>query len=92
MEQTYQIASGTVARKNPDGSMIVMKMDDSSFFYKIDGIASEVWSLLSEKTSSDKLVSELTKKYPDFSENLQKDIPVFMTELLNKKLIMESVQ
>jgi hypothetical protein len=87
MENQYQIAKGVVARKNQDSSVILMKMDDSSIFYRIDGIASEVWNALADKKSSNEVISEMEGQYPQFSLQLNEDVPKFLTDLLEKKLV-----
>jgi len=90
MESQYQIAKGIVARKNQDHSVVVMKMDESSIFFKIDGVAAEAWNLLSEKKSCRQIISELAGTHAQFSKQIEVDIPKFVQDLLDKKLIVEA--
>ena len=90
MESQYQIAKGIVARKNQDRSIVVMKMDESSIFFKIEGTATEVWNLLSEKKSCRQIVSQLSSAHSGFGPQIEADVPKFVQELLEKKLIVEA--
>lgn len=87
--KTFKTAKDIVARRNQDGTFIIMKLDESSFFYKIDGIAAEVWSKLANPCSLGQLNSELFTKYPQFTTQLESDISNFVNQLLEKNLIFE---
>lgn len=87
--QIFKISKDIVARKNQDGTVIVMKLDESSFFFKIEGIAAEIWSKLAEASPLSSLKSDLAAKHPQHTSQLEKDISGFISELLEKKLIYE---
>jgi len=89
MKANLQIAKSVVARKNQDGSFILMKMDESSVFYRIEGLASEVWNGLTENKTKAEVLHQLTSKYPQFESALQTDIPHFFNELMSKNLVAE---
>ena len=90
--QSYKAAPDIVARNNQDGTVIVMRLDESSLFYKINGLAAQVWTSLGSSTDSksvSQVVGELTAQYPQFAQQLQQDIPKFVSELVDKKLVIE---
>lgn len=82
-----QPAKDVIARKNQDGTVIVMRLDESSVFFKIDGIAAEVWSALDQQKSTNEIISEVKSKHPNFHTQLDLDIPKFISELMNKNLL-----
>lgn len=93
LNQLLVPAKDIVARSNQDGTVIVMRLDESSLFYKINGIAAQVWGAIGSATNpmtANQLVGELTKDYPQFSPQLQQDIPKFLSDLVSKKLLMEA--
>ena len=53
LEQAFICEKDLVSRKNQDGTVILMKLDDSSVFYKINGFASILWGVFT-KTYYDK--------------------------------------
>ena len=83
-----QVSKDIIARKNQDGTVIIMKADESSVFYKIDGIAAQVWSCLSQRTTLEELALAIKEKHPKNNLELDVDIPKFVLELLNKSLLI----
>lgn len=82
------VSKELIARKNQDGTVIIMKLDESTHFYKIDGIAADVWfGLAQQRSSLLELMPTLKSKYPKFQTELDADVPKFVLELLNKKLL-----
>jgi Coenzyme PQQ synthesis protein D (PqqD) len=89
LEAKWTAGKDLVARINKDGSVILMRLDESSNFYKIDGIAAQVWQSLSESKSVTDLINEQVEKLPQFANELKADIPPFVASLLEKKLIVQ---
>jgi hypothetical protein len=81
-------AKGVVSRRNQDGTFILMKMQETGFFYKITGLAAAVWGELETAKNEDALVAHFSALWPAFAEGLKTDIPVFITGLLEKGLIV----
>ena len=69
-QQFLQLSKEIIARKNQDDTVIVMRLDESSLFYKIDGVAAQVWSKLVEPAQVSTVVSEFKKQYPKILEHL----------------------
>jgi len=89
LETKWKAAEGLVARVNKDGSVILMRLDESSNFYKIDGIAAQVWQSLADSKSVSDLIQEQVEKLPQYAADLKNDIPPFVAELLDKRLIVQ---
>jgi hypothetical protein len=59
-----EVREEVVFRSNKDGSIVVMKMNDDDMFYKINGVAAEMWQKFSEKKSNlGDVANELSKNY-----------------------------
>ena len=80
-EQKFQLAQDIVVRKNNDGTIIVMIMDDSNLFYKVDGVAAEVFSLLEQEKSYGEVIDLLSNKHSVSTELLKKDSFTFLKDL-----------
>jgi hypothetical protein len=83
----YKTAQDIVSRKNQDGTVIIMKMDESNIFYKINGIASEVWDGLSNQLPLATIKNSILENYNVNDSKLDQDIQALISNLLKKKLI-----
>ncbi|MBT3583769.1 MAG: PqqD family protein [Halobacteriovoraceae bacterium] len=86
-EATLKVAEDIISRKNQDGSVVLMKMNDSELFYKIDGIAAEVWHQIEASVSLKDIMSELTSKHQCPENELAADVDKFAQELLRLDMV-----
>jgi hypothetical protein len=86
-ELKVEIDKDLVSRKNDDGSTILMKMDDSETFYKIEGVAAEVWNKLSDGMELQNVVEEIVEKYDTDPSTVEADINTLLNDLQNFKLL-----
>jgi hypothetical protein len=86
-EANYELASDIVSRVNQDGTVIIMKMDDSNSFFKINGIAAEIWSGLSSQKNIDAITADIISNYDVTPEVLAKDFESLVATLLQKNLL-----
>jgi hypothetical protein len=86
---TYEIDSEIIASRNNDGSIVAMKVDDSDLFYKITGVATEVWSYLEQGLSRDEIVKNITESFEVTEEQSIKDFDTFITDLKKYKILTE---
>lgn len=87
MNQSFKVAEEIVSRNNKDGTVIVMKLDDSNFFFKIDGVAALVWTELANNKQIDQIKEEILSDYNISKEVLDKDIDNLLSDLTSKNLI-----
>ena len=85
----YAIEEGIVSRNNQDGTIILMKMDEGNTFFKINGIAAEVWKELSEKRNLNEIKEKILNDYNTTQAKVNDDIDKFIDTLLNKNLIIK---
>lgn len=88
-EQSLQLSKEIIARKNQDDTVIVMRLDDSALFYKIDGVAAKVWSKLVEPAKVSDVVTEFKQQYPQNETQVEQDVLGFLGDLLSKNLIVK---
>lgn len=84
---TIQKAHDVVARTNQDGSLVLMKMDESNLFYKINGVAALVWKELHEGKSVEAVIEMIVADYDTTIEQARQDVEDLVQELIQKKLI-----
>lgn len=87
LDQQYVIATDIVSRNNTDGTVVIMKMDDSNNFFKINGVSAEIWSGLSGQKSLKTIASDILNNYDISDEVVTKDITSVVHTLLEKNLI-----
>lgn len=90
-ETVFKRSEEIVDRKNNNENVIVlMKMDDSSSFYKIRGVATEVWELLSEGKPVKTIIEEITGRYEAPKDKIREDVEKFLNELMEMDVISAS--
>lgn len=70
-----------VTRKNENGSIVLMKMDDSDIFFKINGIAAEIYTEIEKGQKLNNIFKDLCSRYPDKEDQLISDIDSFLKKL-----------
>ncbi|OUR93614.1 hypothetical protein A9Q84_19285 [Halobacteriovorax marinus] len=85
-DSKFQKHEDVVSRKNANDIVVLMKMDDSSSFFKINGVAAEVWELIDSGLSVKEVIDKLTAEYNVSREQLQGDVNSLLTNLLEKEL------
>ena len=87
-QNNIEIASEVVSRSSNDGTVIVMKMTDDDFFYKVTGVAAEMWLMFSNKKQNlGEVVGELATRYEVSQDKIKDDAQVFLNKALELKLI-----
>lgn len=85
----YVIDDEIVASRNNDGSIVAMKVDDSDLFYKITGVATEVWNKLEAGVNTDEIIASITSEYEISKDVVEKDIEEFYKDLLKFNIIKQ---
>ena len=84
---SIQVADDIVSRGNKDGTFVLMKMDESDNFFKVTGVAAEVWRGLSEGLQLEEIVTSIQNEFDVPKGQLENDINDFLTALKSKELI-----
>jgi hypothetical protein len=88
-ECNYAVKESIVSRTNQDGTVIIMKMDEGNTFFKINGVAAEVWKELSTKKNINQIAAEIVNTYDASEKTIETDIKNFVETLLSKELIQK---
>jgi len=88
-DQKIHISPEVVSRTSNDGTIIVMKMTDDDFFYKINGVAAEMWLKFNDKNLDlGQIIDELSEVYGVPKEQIKSDAQAFLNKALELKLIL----
>jgi hypothetical protein len=87
LSKQVKITPDLVARNNDDGTIVVMRMDESNLFFKIDGVAAEVWRGLNANKNLEEIFNEIKSSYDVSDDQLKGDIEKFLTDLKGRDLI-----
>lgn len=86
-DQVFTLSSQYIHRKNPDGSVILMKVTDEDDFYKITGVAATIWQSIDGQTSIGQIMQNILNEYEVSAEQLAGDAEPFLEKLLDLKII-----
>lgn len=86
----YVIQESIVSRSNQDGTVIIMRMDEGNTFFKINGVAAQVWKELSCKKNINQIMTELIATYNAPQDKIKSDVENFIKTLLTKDLIQKA--
>ncbi len=91
LESKINIDSEIVFRTNKDGTVVVMKMDNDDKFYKITGVAAEMWHQFGKNDKSlEVIIAELSETYNIPRDQILSDAKDFLEKISNLKLITTS--
>lgn len=76
-----------VHRKNPDDSIILMKVTDDDDFFKITGVASQLWQRIDGVKSIQVILDSILAEYDVTADQLVKDAEPFLQRLIELEVI-----
>ncbi|MBY0552898.1 tail fiber domain-containing protein [bacterium] len=89
LNQIFCSNKNLISRRNQDDTVILMKTDDANIFYKIDGIAANIWHLFQSATNAQDILTALQAKFTAQS-SLAQDFSNYISELVDLKLLQVS--
>jgi hypothetical protein len=82
-------SDSVISRRNQNGTVILMRLDKASSFYKIDGVAAEVWTCLEAPKPLEAVVEFFGKRYPQ-KKTLSREIDTLVKKLTKLELLAQS--
>ncbi len=82
----FTLAAEVIRRKNANGSIVVMSMADEDRFYKVTGVAAEVFERLDGVTPLGEVIRQTQSAYDVTEERIYQDCGVFLEKLVELKL------
>ncbi len=90
LDKKVSVQPDLVARNNEDGTIVVMRMDESNLFFKIDGVAADIWKGLNANQDLKQIFAQIKSDYDVDDEQLLKDVESFLNNLKDRDLIQLS--
>ena len=87
LDKSVTVQPDLVARNNDDGTIVVMRMDESNVFFKIDGVAALVWKGLNRGQPLKDIFADLKTKFDVEEGTLLNDVESFLQDLQKRELI-----
>lgn len=87
LDKSITLKDDLVARNNDDGTIVIMRMDESSLFFKINGVAADIWKGLNKNQGLKEIFAEIKSQYDVEDETLLGDISTFIGDLESRDLI-----
>jgi len=87
LDKSITLKDDLVARNNDDGTIVIMRMDESSLFFKIDGVAADIWKGLNKNQSLKEIFAEVKSQYDVEDDQLLSDLSTFIGDLESRELI-----
>lgn len=83
----FSTSTQYVHRRNPDDSVILMKVTDDDDFFKITGVASQIWQRIDGKRNIEEILDSILEEYDVTEEQLIKDAEPFLKRLIELEII-----
>lgn len=77
-----KISEEIVVRENKDGTVIAMKMDDGDIFYKIDGVAAEIFKDIRKNVDLKTAIEKVSLSYKIDAATILNDATPFLNKLI----------
>lgn len=69
-----------------------MKLDDDRYFFRLKGLAAEIWTSLNGRTSYEAIKEKLIKKHNPPRSRFEKDAETLLKRLKKEGLVIPSAQ
>lgn len=86
-DKVFTTSSNYVHRKNPDDSIILMKITDDDDFFKITGVASQIWQRIDGKKTIKEILDSILNDYNVSETQLASDAEPFLEKLIDLEII-----
>jgi hypothetical protein len=80
------VISEAVFAQNVDGEMVLLDMNSENYF-GLDGVATDIWQLLSEGKTLEEMYSALIEMYEVEEVQLKEDLETFIQKLVDDGLV-----
>jgi len=87
MYHEIKIMDDVVSRSTQDGCAILMKLDSSTTFYKLNGISAQIWKELQAQKSLESILENIELEYNVERSTLDLDTKNLLQALENKQFI-----
>ena len=82
----FSLSSEVIRRKNTNGSVVVMSIVNEEQFYKVTGVAAEIFELLDGVTPIGEILTKATANYEVSEKQVYQDSEKFLQKLVELHL------
>lgn len=87
-EAIPKTATDIISRKNIDGTVSVLRIDNDQYFFNITGLAVELWLLINGRLTVQEIEEKMKKRHKELPPGrFHKDVLFFIKSLKKEKLI-----
>lgn len=86
--KVIRLSDDIVTRQNSDGTVIIMKMEESDEFFKINGIAAHVFKELEAGKNLNDICQNILNEYNVNEEVVVKDIEILLEQLSKANILV----
>jgi hypothetical protein len=86
-DPVLRVEQDLLARKNTDGSLAIMRLDNDESFFILDGIAAEFWAMIDGNSPISTLKQQLVRKHQPPVVEFDRDVARLVTELKKERLV-----
>lgn len=86
-DKVFTASTDFVHRKNPDDSVILMRVTDDDDFFKITGVASQIWQRIDGKKTIKEILDSILNEYDVSEAQLVSDAEPFLKKLIDLEII-----
>lgn len=87
----YKHAENIVYAPREDGTVVLTDIDDTEgVFFKLNEVSKDIWLLIEDELSLEDIHSKMSEMYDPYDDKSKAMVDKFITELVEKKFILES--
>lgn len=87
MSEYYRVNAPTVVHEIMDGEVVIINMDNGSYF-SIGTVGAEIWILLDGGHAVNQIVTQVAERYDHSSDQVEPDITSFLAHLSTEELVV----
>jgi hypothetical protein len=88
-DKVYKVSELIVSKKDQAGVHMLVSLDESDNFFRIDGLASTVWDMLVAGKTAPFICQTLISQYPENKEQIDQDVAGLISKLIELKILEE---
>ena len=76
-----------ISKRNIDGDLIILSLDQDDQFYKLNGVSSEIWESIDDEKSWAQILAPVLSIYEVTEKQLNEDMSQFVEDLKKYSLL-----
>lgn len=82
-----------ISKRRPNGDILLVRLDDSEFYFTINGIAANAWQKLYDGESVESVEAQIAEENPKNKKEIKDLMEKFIKDLVKQKIMtLETVK